>query len=225
MQKRRAHVVKVPTTTKILFPYSHYADEGHNPLLGATMEEANLVIACEDLFKLKPNVQANPRTRVDIYMPGRAAMELGVDIVEIFGAGNIAELAQVDPEAFRSGPQTLPRIHETRRVRHSGTNMSIAGFRIWGDQGPVYIDRESPNEGHIEMQGPEVHIGIPLQHIHGELDLSQIRYVSVPERELRVGGEVNPIKKARGILRLSFDQSQARDLAATLLHYGNTQLN
>lgn len=32
MPPRRIHVIKVPTTNMGFFPYSHYADQGHNPL-------------------------------------------------------------------------------------------------------------------------------------------------------------------------------------------------
>lgn len=222
MQRRRIHVVKVPTRLDNLFPYSHYADEGHDPFLDPKIENDRLILVCEDLFKLKPNVQTSPRLRIDIYIPGQAALGLGVDIVEVFGPGNIAELANVNPEDFRRGPQTLPRIDEARKVRFAHASMSIAGFNISGGPGNVYIDRERPNEGHIEMQGPEVHLGLPLNpaNIQGNLDMSLVQFIHVPTSEIRVRGETNPVKKAQGTLKLFFVPTQARDLASTLLHYG-----
>jgi hypothetical protein len=152
-------------------------------------------------------------------MPATSALEIGSDILSIFGAGNIAELASVDPEDFRAGPQTLPRISEARRVRHSHTEMTIAGYLIQGGPGPMYLDRESPAEEHIEMQGPEVHIGIPLERVSGKLDESAIRYVNVPPSELRVEGETNPVRKATGTLSMALGVEEGRNLAATLVHY------
>lgn len=219
MPLRRLHVVKCPTTQQNLFPYSHYKDPGHNPLIGVTREDDHLVLVCTDTFKLKPNVQVSPRLRVDIYMPGSSALEIGSDVLSMFGVGDIAELASVDPEDFRVGPQSLPRIREGRRVSHIHTKMTIAGYRIEGGPGPMYVDQEEPAEGHIEMQGPEVHIGIPLHQISGDLDQSAIRYVNVSLSELRVKGERNPVKKASGTLKVTLGAEQARNLAATLIYY------
>ncbi|MEK3907873.1 hypothetical protein [Oceanobacillus sp. FSL W7-1309] len=220
MTPRRIHVIKAPTNNRTVFPYSHYSDEGHNPLISAHIENNHVILTCEDLFKLKPNVQQNPRTRVDIYMPGYAGLELGNDILALVGAGNIAELTTVNPEDFRNGPQTLPLIDEARRVRQHQTMMNIAGCTINGNSGPVYMDRERPNEGHIEMVGPEIHLGIPLSKVNGTIDLAQTREYNVPETELRIIGESNPVRKAYGRLTISFEIQQAQNLAATLIFYG-----
>lgn len=220
MPLRRVHVIKVPTNNRNVFPYSHYSDEGHNPLISAQLWNDHVILTCEDLFKLKPNVQQNPRTRVDIYMPGNAGLELGNDLLALVGAGNIAELTSVNPEDFRNGPQTLPLIDEARRVSHRRTEMNIASCTITGNQGPVYMDRERPNEGHIEMVGPEIHLGIPLSNVIGNIDLTETREYNVPESELRVAGERNPIRKAYGRLNIMFDIPQAQNLAATLIYYG-----
>lgn len=217
---RQVHVIKVPTDREDLFPYSHYKDKGHNPMLSAELSENQIVLSCKDIFKLKPNVQQNKRTRVDIYMPVYAGFELGNDILVLVGAGHIAELAAIDPENFRSGPQTLPLIDEARKVSHRHTEMHIAGSHIYGGPGSVYIDRERPNDGHIEMQGSEIHLGIPLTYARGIIDLSQTRTVMVPENEIRVQGESNPIRKCSATLRAVFDIKEAQNLAATLIYYG-----
>lgn len=219
MPPRRLHVVKVPTIIDNLFPYSHYSDVDHNPMLSVSLLGDQVILTCNDLFKLKPNVQQNRKIRIDIYMPGFAGFELGNDILALVGIGNIAELAPVDPEAFRVGPQTLPLIDETRRVRHQLTEMRIAGCLIQGNPGPIYIDRERPNEGHIEMVGPEIHLGIPLTNVRGTIDITQTRNYHVPENELRVRGEVNPIKKALGSLDIFLNVNEAQNLAATLIYY------
>lgn len=216
----RLHVVKVPTKLRSLFPYTHYADNGHDPKLVCHYDEEMLTLECVDLFKLKPNVQSKPRNRVDIYMPGEAALKLGVQIISLYGKGEIAALSNIDPNLFRKGPQTLPRIDESRRVRHKYSEMIIAGFKVVGESGPVYVDIERPSEGHIEMKGPEVHIGVPLSSVDGNLNKDLIELVTIPETELRVEGEKNPVKKSMGQLRICFEIAEARNLATTLLNFG-----
>ncbi|HEX8456359.1 MAG TPA: hypothetical protein VF656_03475 [Pyrinomonadaceae bacterium] len=220
MPPRRIHVVQAAPSARDFFPYSHYRDQGHNPLLNSTTEGDNLVLVSEDIFKLKPNVQMNPKTRIDIYMPGEAAMGLGVDIVEQFGPGEVAELSQVNPDDFRRGPQRLPLIRGTRSVRHSGTELRIAGCVIGGNSGPIYVEHEAPDRVHVEMEGPEIHIGISLQYVRGEINQDLVEMVNVPVGELRVGNERNPIRKANGVLRVILAPPQARNLAATLIHFG-----
>jgi hypothetical protein len=219
---RRIHVVKVPTTKRNFFPYSHYADDGHNPLMTTRNQNNQLIIECNEIFKLKPNVQAQPKNRIDIYIPHNAALEIGYDIIMMFGPGNIAEIANVNPEAYRVGPQTLPLIDETRTVRYISSDVSVGGFNVSGTNGSIYIDMERPNDGHIEMQGPEVHIGIPLSNVvfNGILNENLVQYITVPEGEIRVAGEINPIRKANGLIRIVLDQVQARNFAATLIHFG-----
>jgi hypothetical protein len=218
-QLHRLHVIKIPTSNKDVFPYSHYADEGHDPKLYIESKEDEIRLVCEDLFKLKPNVQKSPRTRVDIYAPGDAALELATEIIKIFGEGQVAERSEVNPNDYRRGPQTLPLIDESRRIQHNRTIFEIAGITVESNKGAVYIDRERPNEGHIEMRGPEIHIGIPLNSVKGNLNTELISRVQVPSSELRVNGEVNPINKARGRLRIYFSAIQATLLAATIIHY------
>jgi hypothetical protein len=68
------------------------------------------------------------------------------------------------------------------------------------------------------MVGPEIHLGIPLSNVNGTIDLAQTREYNVPETELRVIGENNPIRKAHGRLTIAFDIQQAQNLAATLIY-------
>jgi len=222
MPPRRVHVVKVPTTNRDIFPYSHYRDQGHNPMLDVQFENNQIILVCEDLFKLKPNVMARPSLRADIYIPVQAAMELGADIFSLVGAGHIAELATLDPEDFRVGPQTLPHIDEARVVTYDQTSMTIAGCRIVGQYRNIYLDRERPREGHVEMVEPEIHLGINLNggRIIGTIEPALTQLHTVPEDELRVGGETNPIRKAIGRLEIRLNIVQAQNFAATLIHYG-----
>lgn len=220
--KHRLHVVKVPTAVKGLFPYSHYADAGHSPTLELQPAPDGIRLLCADVFKLKPNVQRSPRTRIDMYMPGDAAMGLAAELVPLVGRGRVARAAGVDPNDFRAGPQSLPIIAEARQLWCARADVSIAGLVVTGGVGTVYLDRESPNEGHVEMKGPEVHIGVPLRAgVSGSFDPRLVQRIEVPAEELRVAGERNPVPKAIGIVRIEFDLRQAADLAATLLRYGS----
>lgn len=217
----RLHVLKIPSTHPSLFPYTHFSDEGHDPYLEVTKENGYLIFSCTDWFKLKPNVQVSPKNRVDMYMPYYSAHDIGNRIIELFGSGTIAEYAQVNPEGSRKGPQTLPLIDETRSIRYAKTLMSIADCKVEGKQGTVYIDREKPNEGHIEMIDREIHFGIPLQSILGRLNETLISTHMVPDSEIRVNGEQNPVRKAIGTLKIAFTAQEARKLASTLLYLAN----
>jgi hypothetical protein len=190
-------------------------------MIGVAADGAGGVeLSCGDLFKLKPNVQQSPRNRIDIYMPGTAAAELGADILALSGPGDVAELSDVNPDDFRRGPQALPKITESRTVTHRGAGIRIAGVEVSGSRGAIYLDQEAPQDGFIEMKGPEVHIGVPLQSTGGSLDPASITAVDVPSGEIRVLGEKNPVNKADGEVWIRLDQKNAADLAATLLRYG-----
>lgn len=220
----RVHLVKVPTHVKGLFLYSHYSDVGHDPFLEVERTNDGVRLSCSDLFKFKPNVQRSPRTRIDVYIPGSAATGLGADILSIVGRGRVAEVSTVDPEDFRAGPQSLPVITESRRLRHDGARAVVAGLVVASDGGSVFLDQEAPNEGHVEMQGPEVHIGVPLEGVYGKFEPEAVTRVAVPAGELRVAGERNPLPKAPGDVEITFTRVAAADLAVTLLHYGQRSL-
>lgn len=108
-----------------------------------------------------------------------------------------------------------------RKVRHDGIEMHIAGSVIYGKAGTVYLDRERPAEGHTEMVGSEVHLGIPLSNVEGPLNENQIGMYQVPQHELQ-SGEINPLRNALGFIRLSFEINQAQNLPATLIYYGQS---
>lgn len=224
----RIHVIKVPTTRGDLFPYSHYADQGHDPMLEVLFDH-ELCLTCTDLFKLKPNIQSYPKDRIDIYVPYSAAASISDEIASYFGLGQLAHRSATSPEAFRQGSQTLPLIGGSRFIPYSWARVEIAGYTVTKNdplqKQRVYIDQEWPNEGHIEMKGPEVHLGVDLKNcsFQGGLDYALIREFVVPERELRTGGEKNPINKAVGTVTIAFDRNNARALAATLRHYASLE--
>lgn len=216
----RIHVLKVPTTNEKLFPYTHYNDMNHDPYFKVRVQKGMLILECIDLFKLKPNVQAKKRNRIDVYIPGYSAIELGSKIIEIFGPGDIAELNKIDPELYRVGSQTLPIIKESRNVNYFEAYIKIGGYIAGGNNGRVFVDLEEPNEGHIEMLGPEVHLGIPIQSVSGKMDMNLIFEENVPDVEIRVEGETNPVKKSKGAVLIVLNDIEARNLATTLIYYG-----
>ncbi|MEH6982878.1 hypothetical protein [Priestia megaterium] len=222
--KRRLHVVKVPTTNKDLLPYSHFNDHEHDPFILARKDKnGNLELFIEDLFKLKPNFLKRPQNRIDIYMPYITALELGTDIIQLIGCGRIGELANVDPLAVQvaNGVRgVLPKIFETRSVRYLSASMRIADVEVKGNSRPIYIDREAPQENHIEMAGAEVHLGMALNSVQGSINEALVVEKEIPEHEVRrKNGETNPMKKAQGQLKLVLSPVEGQNLAATLLYY------
>ncbi len=219
----RIHVIAIPTTQEGLFPYSHYADQGHDPYLTVFCDSGMLYLKCEDLFKLKPNVQRSPRDRIDIYIPYNAAVSLGTEISRYVGTGMLAGDSGTDPEQFRQGVQTLPRIDSSKSLYYDGADVSIAGYALSQNSRRVYIEQERPDMGHIEMKVPEVHLGLDLRGcaITGRKDPSLVQSVAVPISELRTRGERNPIEKAMGEVLISFDFENAKRLGSTLLFFGS----
>ena len=220
-KKHRIHVIKVPTKIKSLFPYSHYNDVHHDPFLSVNSKDGQIELVCEEMFKLKPNVQKAPRNRIDIYIPLEAGVSIATEIEGYTGAGIEAESTTVSPERFRIGEQTLPQIKASKKIDFSNTQVCIAGYTIIQNEGRIFIDSEEPAEGHIEMKGPEIHLGIDLRNctVEGNKDMEEIIYEDVPEGELRVGNEKNPIEKARGIVKIILSEDDAKKLAHTLKSY------
>lgn len=218
----RIHVIQIPTTQNSLFPYSHYADQGHDPYLTVFWDSGILYLKCEDLFKLKPNIQRSPRDRIDIYIPHNAAVSLGTEISGYVGTGMLAGDSGTDPERFRRGRQTLPLMDSSKSLYYDTAYVSIAGYTLSQNFGRVFMEPERPNTGHIEMKGPEVHLGFDLRGcaVTGGKDLSLIQPVSVPASELRAPGEHNPVEKAMGEVLISFDLENAKKLGSTLLFFG-----
>lgn len=220
-EARRIHIIKMPTNTGELFPYSHYNDKNHDPYLVVDKEDDKLVMICEDSFKLKPNVQRKKLTRVDIYIPKYAALQLGDDIKEYFGEGIMADNNSINPENYRIGEQTLPIIMDSKQIKYCNARFDIAGFTVEGVNKNIYIDLENPNMGHREMIEQEIHLGIPLEKVNGILNNEMVWKETVPNSEIRVRGEVNPVKKANGVFKIKLDRNEAKKLATTLIHYAN----
>lgn len=219
MEKDIIHVIKVPTTHKRLFPYSHFSDEYHSPFFSITSTDDYLSLEVRELFKLKPNNQKQPRNRVDIYMPVSTALSIGEQIITKYGPGQLAELNSINPENFRAGPQTLPVINEARTVKYLDVQFNIVGISLEGKNGRIYVDDEAPAEEHVEMKGKEIHFGIQLQTITGNIDNRFLLLRKVPDTETKVEGERDPIFKAIGYFKVTIDIENARNLASTLIHY------
>ena len=221
----RIHLIKVPTTVDGLFPYSHYNDQYHDPFLQINIFNNKVVVNCKDLFKLKPNVQQYRKNRIDIYIPYDSAVQIANEIEGIAGRGTLAGPALSSPEDYRRGPQTLPIITQSRKIMFSSANVTIAGYQITQTDGRVFIDTEEPNEGHIEMKGPEIHLGIELKNcsISGQKNHDLVTKMNVPENELRVNNEQNPIETARREVCIVFDIPNARSLAATLQSFASRE--
>lgn len=198
------HVIKVLTKELSFLPYSHYRDEGHNPHLEIKSDGTNLVLECNDLFKLKNNYQSNPQNRMDIYMPYYTALNLGTEILRMFGEGKLAQISWSDPDAFRKGPQTLPLIEESRQLEYLRAGMKIGEQMIYNELGGrIFVDREKPNAGHVEMEMPEVHLGLELN------------FPKIPGCIDKEG------KKSYGKVKITLDKENAQNLAQTLLYYAN----
>ena len=228
----RLHVLKIPTTRQSdafednLFPYTHYADPGHDPRMEVLTEAGRLVLRCSDRMKLHPNYMTKPANRVDVYMPGTGAASLAVAIVAVTGSGDVAELADVDPEAARSGPQPVPYVREARRVFCSSFEASIAGCRIESRRSELYIDNEAPREGYIQMMGPEVHLAIRLARVSGQLDVRLVDDIGLwcppsqrPGQSRIENSVLRPAPTANAFAEIRLDFAEGARLAACLLHY------
>lgn len=214
----RIHVVKVPSKNPSFFPYSHFRDEhAAGPILEAhySMEQSILTLRIVGLAKLKPNIQVNPKLRIDIYGPHSTLHNLATHITRNLGAGVGAASAAVNPERARKGHQTLPRIDQQYIIEITSVHGICAGFTFSGAN-KFYLDHERPADGHIEMIGPEFHIGIPLQTLSGAREEDIIICQDVPEDELRVKGETNPVPFAPFEIQITLGAGQARKFAATI---------
>ena len=219
MENTQIHVIKVPTDNDFIFPYSHYSDEHHNPFFMVNTKNNNLKLEVRDLFKMKPNYQTCPKNRIDIYIPVSTALYIGDKVIRNFGAGELGELNNIDPENFRGGPQTLPKISESRKVFLKYAEFTILGITYVAQNTIMYIDNEKPAAGHVEMKGKEIHFGIPLFDQYGKLDKRFVIYRETPDNETKVYGETKNGKKAIGYCQLKFNQDNARNLASTLIKY------
>lgn len=213
------HVIKVPSTVDDMFPYSHFSDAEHEPKFEILFKNDELFLSVRDLFKLKPNNQVNRRNRVDIYMPVETGLFIGEKILNNLGPGELAVLNNINPENFRDGPQTLPVIAEARRVEYKKVQFHIAGFTFEGENSTLYIDAEAPAMEHVEMVGDEIHFGIRFDKVEGEWDKKRIIKRIIPANETKAVNETTPLTKSIGAFLIRIDNNNARNLAATLIHY------
>lgn len=209
--KSMLHVLKVPSTIDEFFPYSHYADE-HS--IGPTMEcyyenpEKPVILLITGLAKLKPNVQTNKKLRIDIYGPHSSLLDMAYQLTKIIGVGNTQSISKADPEAARVGMQTLPKMDKSFRLQILSVEGNCAGFKFGGATS-LFFDHERPDDGHIEMVGPEFHLGIPLQTLSGSRNDSLLSFHDVPQRELRVKGEQNPVAFSTCNIKITMTVPQA----------------
>lgn len=215
----RVHVVKVPSTVQDFFPYSHFADEhSAGPILELFMDGVSGgYLRVSGLAKLKPNFQANPKLRIDLYGPHHGLINVANSIIHVFGHGEKHKQATVDPEKHRLGPQTLPDIEKQYRLAVSNVEGKCHKYVFSGARS-VYFDHEFPKSDHIEMKGKEFHLGIPLRFIDKLNDnLGTVEH-NVPTVELRKPDiESNPVIFSPLTIKISFTADELRDFASTVL--------
>jgi len=215
----KLHVVKVPTTAPALFPYSHYRDmHSAGPLVEVWCDDTADVFSLRvsALAKLKPNVQSSPKLRIDIYAPPSTGLDIANQVLRYSNrAGIAAKQAGVDPETARQGPQTLPIISGTYKVPITRIHGSCAGY-VFSEADTMYYDREEPAPEHVEMVGPEMHLGIPMQSLGGARNERLMVEHVVPEGEVRVAGENNPVTFAPLSVLIILSGTQAVNFAATV---------
>lgn len=218
----RLHLAKVPSINQGFFAYCHFNDaNSRGPILSVYFNhnEQKVRLFINGLTKLKPNTQQSPRTRIDIYMSVETGCEISRHIQEICNNLNINGVAlgqaNVNPEAARMGPQALPIIQQQYTIDILNAYGYCAGYNFGGAT-RMYFDHERPNDNHIEMIGEERHLGIPLSNINGLEDATSIQLHNVPNSELRVGGEENPVKFAELKIYIEMTIGQACNFARTI---------
>lgn len=216
----RVHVVKVMTGDDDWILYSHFSDEGHNPTLSIARITTGqygpgLYLHFHDLCKLKPNFQQRRLRRLDVYMPPATATAIRSFILDSFGSAETLTRALTDPGAFVGGPGVLPKIHDSFIAEASLAVATGSSFRAARRPARVFLDHETPAEGHIEMQGSELHLGVPDLFQTAKISQAAAIPVDVPDGELR-RGQRNPVYKADGDIHLLFYQEEAQRIGATL---------
>lgn len=157
-------------------------------------------------------------------MPSEAAAGLASDIVAITGPGSVPELRDFNPDASRRGPQTLPHINATRTARCIRVEVRVAGCFVGNGTTTIYVDNEEPRGEHVEMKGPEVHLGVTLRSPEGALNLASVQNADswTPTKNRpsfnRIDGVVDrPAPSTSCDVRISFNQGEGAIFAACLL--------
>lgn len=213
----KLHVVKVPSKHIDFFPYSHHLDKiNGSPLVEALLQESGeLVLRISCMAKMKPNIQKKRRDRIDIYAPLETISSLSQSIYKNMGGGEPVKNSEVDPDNYRVGPQTLPIIAERFSIESVLIQGKCSGYQFEGSS-HLYIDFESPNVGHREMQGKEVHFGIKIDKLEGQRNTYLETKNYVPDQEIRVRGEENPVTFSPLVIRLHLSNRSARNFAHTM---------
>ncbi len=218
----RVHVIKIMTGRDPWILYSHFSDRDHNPTITAAVcdggeYDGNLYLRIADICKLKPNFQNRQLLRLDVYVPTTTAQALEKFIATNLGHAEALGHAAANPGDYVTGAGILPKMGQSFQACAALVLAEGSQFRALGESSRVFLDEESPAEGHVEMQGSELHIGVP--------DLKQISSVAqgaatqteVPSTELK-RDQANPVYKAQGDIHLVFNSEQSMRIAATLAH-------
>lgn len=113
---------------------------GHNPQFEVIWNQRYLSLQCKDLFKLKPNVQAFPRGRIDIYIPYLAAQSIREEISAHVGTGYLVLDSTAAPEMYRMGKQTLPLIDVIKGPEvHLGIDLGECTFQGSRDNSKIKL--------------------------------------------------------------------------------------
>lgn len=214
------HVAQTATRSPKLFLYTHYQDQGHAPFLTVTPPSDNdpcIVLECRDTFKFKPNLQDAAKNRIDLYAARSAALPLSQALEQAAEGKAAAQEAQVHPELSQSGPKALPLIPtKTYQVPLVNAGMWIAGASVFSAKCQLYAEMERPDPNHGVMLEEELHLGIALgpdTKLNDTVNEQKVTHVQVPDEELKVRKEKNPVPKGQGLIRIRLTPTQAGRLA------------
>jgi len=218
----KLHLAKVPSVNRSFFPYCHFNDrDSSGPYLDVLFDKIsrNVQLLIYGDAKLKPNIQKSPRNRIDIYMSVDTAATISQSLKKLCHEsktlGQALSETNVDPEASRAGPQTLPQIEKQYKATVSNIHGTCGGYSF-SKATTIYLDHEKPDTNHVEMVGEERHLGIPFYQLSGEEDTNLISLRDVPESELRVQGERNPVKFTKLNISIIMSLEQACNFAETI---------
>lgn len=127
---------------------------------------------------------------------------------------------RANPEGSRRGNKSLPKIpSKTYRISNVAAGAQIAGASTVSLNSTLYIEIEGPNPDHGVMKEDEPHIGIAFGRdvkLNAAIDEHKVELVQVPENELKVNGEKNPVRKSTGLIWIQFKPVQAGMLSKAI---------
>ena len=217
------HVAQTATRSPKLFLYTHYQDNGHYPVLSVVPPvdgDPYIRLECRDWFKFKPNLQGAAKSRIDLYVARDEALPLSQALEQAAEGKAAVYEAQVHPERSQSGPKALPVIHsKTYQIPLVSAGMWIAGASVFSANCQLFAEMERPARNHGVMQEEELHLGISFgwdTKLCDNVDMQKITLFEVPERELKVRGEKNPVPKGWGEIQIRLTADQAGRLALAI---------